>query len=124
PRAFQVEASLAILSGRDTLITAGTGSGKTLCLLIPMLLRPKSMSITILPLKRLQMMQVQECEKYNIRTIAINEDTPNDPGLWECFVCGYYQHLIVSPEQLGMFNGHLPRLARLIRQDRVFTNKI
>ncbi|KAF9222955.1 hypothetical protein BS17DRAFT_659433, partial [Gyrodon lividus] len=34
PRAFQLEASLAILSGRDTLITAGTGSGKTLCLRI------------------------------------------------------------------------------------------
>ena len=29
------------------------------------------------------MYQVLECEKYHIRTLAINEDTPNDPGLWE-----------------------------------------
>ncbi|KAF9221447.1 hypothetical protein BS17DRAFT_640606, partial [Gyrodon lividus] len=51
PRVFQLQASLAILNGRDTIITAGTGSGKTLCVLIPMLLRPGSMSITISPLK-------------------------------------------------------------------------
>ena len=37
---------------------------------------------------------------------------------------GQYQHLIVSPEQLGMFNGHLPRLASLLRKDRLFTGKI
>ncbi|KAF9228132.1 hypothetical protein BS17DRAFT_805720 [Gyrodon lividus] len=59
---------------------------------------PRSMSITTSPLKRLQMMQ-------SIKS-------------------GHYQHLVVSPEQLGMFNGHLPRLARLIRHDRVFTSKI
>ncbi|KIJ04693.1 hypothetical protein PAXINDRAFT_94430, partial [Paxillus involutus ATCC 200175] len=38
PHVFQLQASLVILNGRDTVITAGTGSGKTLCLLIPMLL--------------------------------------------------------------------------------------
>ncbi|KAI9567581.1 hypothetical protein HD554DRAFT_2007159, partial [Boletus coccyginus] len=37
---------------------------------------------------------------------------------------GQYRHLIVSPEQLSMFDGHLPRLARLIRQDRSFTSRI
>lgn len=58
PRIFQLQASLTILNGRDTMITTGTGSGKTLCLLIPMLLRPQSISITISPLKRLQMTQV------------------------------------------------------------------
>lgn len=32
--------------------------------------------------------------------------------------------MIVSPEQLTLFNGHLPRLARLLRQDQSFRNKI
>ena len=59
PRVFQLQASLAMLNGRDTIITAGTGSGKTLCQLIPMLLRPKTHSITISPLKRLQVTQVR-----------------------------------------------------------------
>ncbi|KIJ04274.1 hypothetical protein PAXINDRAFT_183194 [Paxillus involutus ATCC 200175] len=89
-----------------------------------MLLRPGSISITISPLKRLQTSQVLECQKYAISTIAINEDTPDDPKLWESIRAGHYQHLIVSPEQLGMCNGHLPRLARSIRQDRSFTRKI
>lgn len=48
---FQLQASLAMLDQRDTIITAGTGSGKTLCQLIPMLLRPDTLSITISPLK-------------------------------------------------------------------------
>ncbi|KIJ57528.1 hypothetical protein HYDPIDRAFT_171650, partial [Hydnomerulius pinastri MD-312] len=124
PRVFQLQASIAILNGHDTIITAGTGRGKTLCLLIPMLLRPKSISITISPLKRLQTTQVLECQKYGIRTIAINEDTPNDLALWESIKQGEYQHLIVSPEQLGMYKGHLPRLARLIREDKQFSRKI
>ena len=58
PRPFQLQALLALLHGSDTLITAGTGSGKTLCLLIPILLRPGSISIMVSPLKRLQATQV------------------------------------------------------------------
>ena len=59
PRVFQLKASLAILNGLDSIITAGTGSGKTLCLFIPILLRPNWISITISPLKRLQVAQVR-----------------------------------------------------------------
>ncbi|KAF8552163.1 hypothetical protein OG21DRAFT_1511808 [Imleria badia] len=59
PRVFQLKASLAILNGLDGIITAGTGSGKTLCLFIPILLRPNLISITISPLKRLQVTQVR-----------------------------------------------------------------
>jgi len=59
PHIFQLQASLAILNRKDTIITAGTGSGKTLCQLIPMLLRPDTLSMTISPLKRLQVTQVR-----------------------------------------------------------------
>ena len=59
PCVFQLKASLAILNGLDSIITAGTGSGKTLCLFIPILLRPNWISITISPLKRLQVAQVR-----------------------------------------------------------------
>ncbi|KAJ7809145.1 hypothetical protein B0H14DRAFT_2200874, partial [Mycena olivaceomarginata] len=33
---------------------------------------------------------------------------------------GYYQHLIIQPEQLQSYNGHLPRLARLLLHKRRF----
>ncbi|KAG2063054.1 hypothetical protein BDR04DRAFT_940703, partial [Suillus decipiens] len=52
PRQVQLESALATLNGRDNLITAGTGSGKTLCIIIPILLRPGTVSMTVSPLKR------------------------------------------------------------------------
>lgn len=58
PREFQLEATLALLAGRDCLINAGTGSGKTLCMVLPALLDPTSVSLVISPLKRLQILQV------------------------------------------------------------------
>ncbi|KAH9953285.1 hypothetical protein BGW80DRAFT_1192669, partial [Lactifluus volemus] len=58
PREFQLKAVLALLFGQDTLIDAGTGSGKTLCMILPALLDPTAMSLVISPLKRLQVLQV------------------------------------------------------------------
>jgi superfamily II DNA helicase RecQ len=37
---------------------------------------------------------------------------------------GKFSALIVQPEQLSMLGGHLPRLARLIEQDRFFRKRI
>jgi superfamily II DNA helicase RecQ len=57
---------LATLNGQDTIITAGTSSGKTLCIIIPILLCPGTISMTILPLKHLQATQVTwlQCNDY------------------------------------------------------------
>ncbi|KAG1721041.1 hypothetical protein EDD22DRAFT_760609, partial [Suillus occidentalis] len=45
PRQFQLEAVLATLNGRDSIVTAGTGSGKTLCIIMPILLRPGTVRV-------------------------------------------------------------------------------
>lgn len=58
PRQFQLEATVAMMSGRDSLINAGTGTGKTICMVLPQLLDPDAISIVVSPLKRLQMNQV------------------------------------------------------------------
>ena len=58
PREFQLNAALALLAGKDCLIDAGTGSGKTLCMILPALLDPAAISLVISPLKRLQILQV------------------------------------------------------------------
>lgn len=58
PREFQLRSSLAIISGQDCLVDAGTGSGKTLCVILPMLADSIGITITISPLKRLQTAQV------------------------------------------------------------------
>ena len=79
-REFQLEATIAIMSGRDSLIDVGTGYGKTLCVIIFCLLNPESLYVIFL--ERLQAVQVLEFECYGIKTLVINEDTPNDPDLW------------------------------------------
>jgi ATP-dependent helicase YprA (DUF1998 family) len=84
PNEFQLTATISLMSGQDTLVDVGTGYGKTLCMIIPCLLdSPGSISVVISPLKRLQAVQVLEFERYGINTVAINEDTPNDPELWK-----------------------------------------
>ncbi|KAJ7772814.1 hypothetical protein B0H14DRAFT_3859400 [Mycena olivaceomarginata] len=116
PRQYQLEASNATAHGLGCTVDSGTGSGKTLCQIILNLLYPNTTSITISPLKRLQILQATEFERWGIRTVCINEDTPSDRELWDRIRDEYYQHLIVQPEQLKMYQGHLPRLARLLHK--------
>ena len=59
PCVFQLQASLAMLRRQDSVILASTGSSKTLCMLIPILLHLESITITISLLKCLQMTQVR-----------------------------------------------------------------
>ena len=58
PHTFQLQASLAMLHQHDSIIIAGTSSGKTMCILIPILLHLDSISMTISPLMYLQTTQV------------------------------------------------------------------
>ena len=81
---FQLRATIALMSGQDSLVDVGTGYGKTLCMILPCLLDPpETISVVISPLKRLQAVQVLEFERYGIKTMSVNEDTPNDPELWK-----------------------------------------
>ena len=83
PREFQLHATLALLSGKDVLVDVGTGYGKTICMVLPCILDPTVLSMIISPLKRLQALQVLEFQRYGVKTISVNEDTPNDPELWK-----------------------------------------
>ncbi|KAJ7659850.1 hypothetical protein B0H17DRAFT_912133, partial [Mycena rosella] len=51
PHDLQLEAGLAAENGKECFVIARTGWGKTLCIAIPLLLRPDRISITISPLK-------------------------------------------------------------------------
>jgi len=95
---------LATFNGKDSLVYAGTGSGKTLPIALNILLEDpakKLVTITISPLKRLQITQVYSShprisilttynfleqndfnEKFRIPTLAVNETTSRDEGFW------------------------------------------
>ena len=61
PRDIQLQSCLATFNGKDSLIYAGTGSGKTLPIALNILLEDPAkerITLTISPLKRLQITQV------------------------------------------------------------------
>lgn len=84
---MQLQAILADQHGHDLLISAGTGSGKTLPMALNILLDDPSghgITLTISPLKRLQSTQQHNfANQYMINTVAINEDTPRDDQWWD-----------------------------------------
>ncbi|KAJ7577341.1 hypothetical protein C8J56DRAFT_1060994 [Mycena floridula] len=104
PWEYQITATIAIIQGKDSIIDIGTGYGKTLCLILPML-------------------QLEEFILWGLRAISINQDTLKDKALYSSIVSGKYNLIIVQPEQLGRFKGHMTRFAELLRQPK-FTKQI
>ena len=87
PRAMQLRAVLADRLRKDTLIAAGTGSGKTLPIALNILLddpTKKLVTITFSPLKRLQVTQENDFNsRYGIPTVVINQDTPDEDNWYQ-----------------------------------------
>ncbi|KAG2099557.1 uncharacterized protein F5147DRAFT_535357, partial [Suillus discolor] len=54
PKLFQLRCLISLLSARHIVLRAATGSGKTLTMILPLLLSPDKTAITITPLKLLQ----------------------------------------------------------------------
>jgi bloom syndrome protein len=62
PYDWQLDVTEAILLGLDTVIIAGTGAGKTIPFMLPLLLHKDKLMIVISPLKVLQQDQVSVME--------------------------------------------------------------
>ncbi|KAF9257006.1 hypothetical protein L218DRAFT_949530 [Marasmius fiardii PR-910] len=124
PRGNQLEFVVKSIN-RDPVLIAGTGSRKTLAIaLLVHLVSRQRITITISPLKRLQIIQAQKflC-KYKIPTIVVNEETPCGLEYWTMRISrfsrtktvGPYRHLVVTTEQLfKMQHGHFSQLGLFI----------
>jgi hypothetical protein len=108
PREFQLEAMLKSLDNKDTIISSGTGSGKTLIMVMLFLLFPLDISLVIVPLKRLQRTQLEAFSRYHIPSVVINEDTPSDEILWKVCQMSYKIQVLnaFSPRKSAMANIH------------------
>ncbi|KAG1854526.1 hypothetical protein F4604DRAFT_1533388, partial [Suillus subluteus] len=51
PKLFQLKTLVSLLAGRNVILRAATGSGKTLCMILPLLLSSNKIAITATPLK-------------------------------------------------------------------------
>jgi ATP-dependent helicase YprA (DUF1998 family) len=58
PYEWQLDVAEALLLGLDSVVIAGTGSGKTIPFMLPLLLHPEKMVLILSPLKILQRDQV------------------------------------------------------------------
>jgi superfamily II DNA helicase RecQ len=150
---MQLRVVLANHQGKDALIAAGTGSGKTLPIALSILLDDPdahNITITISPLKRLQVTQESDFNlRFGIPTVTINEDTPRENEWWNVSIrwlfsticslsivqkhvyntatrrLGTSRHLIVTVEQLFKCSaGHLGRLGAMIRERQDFQRRI
>lgn len=86
PCEMQLRVVLAIKNGRDCLVSAGTGSGKTLPIALATLLDDpdkRLVTLTLSPLKRFQVTQESDFNtRYGVPTAVINEDTPREDAWW------------------------------------------
>ena len=142
PQEMQLWAVFADFHGLNSLISAGTGSGKMLPTALKILLDNPAdhlITITLSPLKCLQATQQNDFNScYRIFTVVINEDTPRHEAWWDVsqfrifLIHGHNscqkhvfnlktqmprltRHLIVTVEQLFKSQeGHLPRLGILL----------
>ncbi|KAG2071996.1 hypothetical protein BDR04DRAFT_1097227, partial [Suillus decipiens] len=64
PKLFQLKCLISLLSARHVVLRAATGSGKTLAMILPLLLSPNKIAITVTPLKLLQRDHVHEFKQY------------------------------------------------------------
>ncbi|KAF8598605.1 P-loop containing nucleoside triphosphate hydrolase protein [Ceratobasidium sp. AG-I] len=93
PYQYQVRNALALLSGRDVLCVAGTGSGKTLSFIMTCFLRSDIITWTVSPLNYIEN---QQCEQFRSGGYEIK--------------AGKYQVVISSPEAYQDANKLRPAL--------------
>ena len=113
PQKFQLETGLAAYQGKNTIVNAGTGSGKTLSMAIPLLMDPDAVAIIISLLKCSQSTQARELEQFLIKPLAINQDIK---------VASTYNAMVISPEQsfCDPTSGATPKLLGLSRTNHAF----
>ncbi|KAF9473221.1 P-loop containing nucleoside triphosphate hydrolase protein [Pholiota conissans] len=96
-REWQVDVTEALLLGLDCLVIVGTGGGKTMPFMMPLMLDPMSKSIILSPLKILQLDQTSRFRKMGITAAAVNGDTWSE-NLHEKLKDGAFQGILASPE--------------------------
>ena len=86
PFPYQLDAAVAVATGRDTVLIAPTGAGKTLILAMPLLYHKTKVSIVISPLQALETDQALKMNQLGIKSNSV--DLPKeDVQVCDCILC-------------------------------------
>jgi superfamily II DNA helicase RecQ len=97
PKTEQLQVIEAVHDGKDCVLIAPTGWGKTLVFTLPLVLWPDAVILVITPLKALGEEQTKKLNGFKIKSINITEDsTITAKEILE----GDYRAIFVSPEML------------------------
>ncbi|KII82643.1 hypothetical protein PLICRDRAFT_677307 [Plicaturopsis crispa FD-325 SS-3] len=97
PHTWQVDVSEALLLGLDSVVIAGTGAGKTMPFMMPLLYDPSKVVIILSPLNILEYDMACRFEKMGIAATPVNTDTWSDKLLQEMKDMKH-RALLMSPE--------------------------
>ncbi|KZS86757.1 P-loop containing nucleoside triphosphate hydrolase protein, partial [Sistotremastrum niveocremeum HHB9708] len=107
PRDWQLDASTALLDGKDCVVIAGTGEGKTLPFVLPCFVRPDITTYIISPLNALQNDQAHRFRKWGLKATSVNARVmQNDKNLLKKIKEGHFDIVITSPEN-ALASSHL-----------------
>ncbi|KAG8944357.1 hypothetical protein FRC04_002016 [Tulasnella sp. 424] len=99
PFTWQAHASATILSGVDCLVVAPTGGGKSLPIILPMLLKQQGFALVLSPLNALQISQANAFNKMGLKAVAVNGQTAST-SIFARIKAGGYQVVLTSPEMI------------------------
>ena len=112
----QLEIVLAALRGESLLFVSATGSGKSLCFQIPVLLS-QGVGVVISPLRALMSQQVESLQKHHIPSSFINGDlSPEEKALrYDLLRQGVIKFLYCTPERFDQTAVRAQEIAALAK---------
>jgi superfamily II DNA helicase RecQ len=98
-RTWQAAVAAEVLAGRDVVVKAQTGSGKSMCYLSLAMMHPEDCILVICPLLALMEDQVQSAMKMGIKAVQLSAVTMReDPDLLRKVREGQYSMVLVAAE--------------------------
>jgi superfamily II DNA helicase RecQ len=103
---WQAAVIAELLEGRDVVVSAQTGSGKSMCYLGLPIASPDSCMLVICPLLALMSDQVRSAEEQGIRAVNLCAETIRADGeIIKAVRCGEFSMVFVTAEFTSMANG-------------------
>jgi hypothetical protein len=98
-RPWQVAAAAELMCGRDVMCCTATGSGKTMCIFLPLMANPRSIVLVVSPLIALMDDQAEAAAELGFTAVQLTDKTIKEqPNVIKRAVNGEFQVVLIQPE--------------------------